>query len=558
MINGKIHLMTTERYKVLGAVLALREFTVADLATFSGVKANTVRTVLAREPDLLVDVGKQETGAKGGQYTRHRIKEDALERLRSEIHELYRQIGAYVERESPKKANEKAAKYSPPMVILAAEEALIDRFPKIVERDQKIQLIDFVRTAASKQSSPASEMPGQPAELEDHREFHLSALRALIDLCSVELVCAEKPQAAAYPASTLRDFFFSLAERGSRLREQDYSSKLLSRFLMSPILGMAGHSAVSMAPESTLISALQSDEDPQAREWIQALQDVTAPAEKHASAAGRTSSKYPPRSSRSTLDLGTGQSAAAIIKESFTPGETPLSIGVETLGGVVSRMIPRYSKLPARHREVFSTAADNQTSVEVALYQGERLLARDNYKLGVFRLHGIPLAPRGVPQIEVIFEIDTRGKLTVTATNQETGNQQAIVLSVAPELSPREIEKMLRDAEDHAEEDREVQNRITLRNRADSAVAYAERSLREYGDAVPDEVRREMGAAIEEVRQAAEDGDSATVDAALAELSELHQQLYFSRASQQAMPQHEAEPQAQAQATFPNQVKVRS
>lgn len=548
--------MMSERYKVLGAVLALKEFTVADLATFSGVKPNTVRTVLAREPDLLVEVGKHETGAKGGQYTRHRLKEDAVERLRSEIDELYRQIGAYVEPESPNKADAKASKYTPPVVMLAAEEALINRFPKIMERAAKVQLIDFARTVAAKQSSSPGERPRQAADLEDHRAFHLLALHALIDLCSVELVFAEKPQAVAYPASTLRNFFFSLAERGSHLGEQDYASTLLSRFLMSSILGITGHSPASVTPESTLISALQSDEDPQAKEWIQALQEVTAPAEQRAPTADRASSKYQARSSKSTPDPG--QSAAAIIKESFSPGETPLSIGVETLGGVVSRVIPRHSKFPARHREVFSTATDNQTSVEVALFQGERLLARDNYKLGVFRLDGIPPAPRGVPQIEVTFEIDARGELAVTATDQETGNQQAIALAVAPDISPREIEKMLRDAADHAEEDREVEHRITVRNRADSAVAHAERSLREYGSAVPEEVRRKIGEAIEEARQAAEDGDSETVDAALAELSKLHQQLYFSQTAQQALPQHEAKPQAQAQATYPNQVKARS
>ena len=103
------------------------------------------------------------------------------------------------------------------MVIVAAEEALIDRFPKLSEREAKVQMIHFVHTWASKQSLPASETPRQPTELEEHHEFHLSALRALIDLCSVELICAEKPQMAAYPASTLRNFFFSLAERGSRL-----------------------------------------------------------------------------------------------------------------------------------------------------------------------------------------------------------------------------------------------------------------------------------------------------------------------------------------------------
>jgi molecular chaperone DnaK len=117
---------------------------------------------------------------------------------------------------------------------------------------------------------------------------------------------------------------------------------------------------------------------------------------------------------------------------------------------------------------------------------------------------------------------------------------------------------MLRDAADHADEDREIEHRITLRNRADSAVAYAERSLREYGSTLPDEVRRKIEEAIEEARQAAEEGNSETVDAILAELSKLHQQLYLSQTAQQALPQHAAKPQEQAQTTYPNFVKVRS
>ena len=147
----RMNQMTTERYKVLGAVLALKEFTVADLATFSGVKPNTVRTVLGREPELVDEIGKRETGAKGGQFTRYHIRSDAIDRLRSELHGLYRQFETYVDKDKDKEdvgqsTGEKVSKYQPPLAILAAEEALIRRFPKASDRSAKVQLIEFVRT----------------------------------------------------------------------------------------------------------------------------------------------------------------------------------------------------------------------------------------------------------------------------------------------------------------------------------------------------------------------------------------------------------------------------
>jgi hypothetical protein len=548
--------MTTERYKVLGAVLALKEFTVADLATFSGVKATTVRTVLSREPNLVVEVGKQETGLKGGQYTRHRVREEALQELRAELHELYRQIGSYVDSPASEKETNKGSKYSPPMAMLAAEEALLRRFPKMAEREQKIQLIDFVRTVRAKLSLQANELPQEASDLGEHRDFHLSALQALIDLASVETICAEKPQLTAYPVRRLRSLFFSLAQWGSRLGESDYASTLVSRFLTSPIPGIGEPSPEFVTPESTLISALESDGNPHSQEWIEELRGLTSPIQQDVLAVDRASLKDRIERAKRTPVSAVDQ-APANRKKDFTPGETSLSIGIETVGGIVTRMIPRHSRLPARHREVFSTANDNQTAVEVALYQGERPLARDNYKLGVFRLDGIPAARRGVPQIEVTFEIDAREKLSVVATNLESGNRQAITLAVAPELSVGEIERMLRDAEDHAEEDRTIEERIQLRNRADNAVAYAEKSLREYANSVPDELRRKIEVAIGETKQAVEEGDSEAVDAVIAELAELHQQLYLSQASQQALPQYEAKSQAQAQSSFPDYLKAR-
>jgi hypothetical protein len=536
--------MTTERYKVLGAVLALKEFTVADLATFSGVKPNTVRTVLGREPELVDEIGKQETGAKGGQFTRYHIRSDAIDRLRSELHELYRQFETYVDKEkddADQSPGEKASKYQPPLAILAAEEALIRRFPKASDRSAKVQLIEFVRTVEAKQSLQVREKPNESQVWAEHRDFHLASLRALVDLCAAELILTEKPEANSYPAPVLRDFFFSLSEWGGRLGEQEHSANLLSRCLMSPVLGMIPHPRVALARDTTLISVLQSQADPQAREWIRHLQDWSGRVREQRPAAAAESWKRRPEPHEVSPQVASNKDTAAMISQSFAPEAVPLSIGIETLGGVVTRIIPRHTKLPARRREVFSTAADHQTSVEVKLYEGERLLARDNRKLGVFHLTGIPPAPRGIPQIEVTFEINSGGKLTVAAKNLETGNRQEIALALAPELSPHEIEKLVREAEDHAAEDREQERKIAIRNRLDSSVAAAERTLREYRDTIPDELHREVQAAIEETTRLISEGNLDNADAAIQKLDSL---FYRLSSSLSISPQPAAQPAA--------------
>ena len=165
---------------------------------------------------------------------------------------------------------------------------------------------------------------------------------------------------------------------------------------------------------------------------------------------------------------------AGEVKDLLLLDVTPLSLGIETLGGVMTKLINRNTTIPTRKGETFSTAADNQTSVEVHVLQGERPLARDNRTLGQFHLEGIPPAPRGVPQIEVKFDIDANGILNVSAKDLGTGKEQKITITASSGLSKDEIERMMKDAESHAEEDKKRREEIETRNKADQAV-YARR-----------------------------------------------------------------------------------
>src|SRR6202162_3954756 len=161
---------------------------------------------------------------------------------------------------------------------------------------------------------------------------------------------------------------------------------------------------------------------------------------------------------------------------------TPLSLGVETLGGVMTKLIPRNTTIPARKTEIFSTAEDNQPAVEIHVLQGERELARDNRTLGHFRLEGIKPAPRGMPQIEVAFDIDANGILTVTAKDKETGKEQKITVSGSTQLSKEEIDRMVKDAQSHLEEDKRRREEVEARNTADSVAYQVERQIPELGD----------------------------------------------------------------------------
>ena len=185
---------------------------------------------------------------------------------------------------------------------------------------------------------------------------------------------------------------------------------------------------------------------------------------------------------------------------------TPLSLGIETLGGVMTTLIERNSSIPTSKKEIFSTAADNQMSVEIHVMQGERPMASDNRTLGRFQLTGIPPAPRGIPQVEVSFDIDANGILHVSARDLGTGTQQTIEIKSGSGLTDEEIEKLKKDADEHAEEDRQRRELVEARNQADQLVYTTEKTLAEHGDKLDDEERKKIDSAIEELKKV-KDGD---------------------------------------------------
>ena len=193
---------------------------------------------------------------------------------------------------------------------------------------------------------------------------------------------------------------------------------------------------------------------------------------------------------------------------------TPLSLGVETMGGVMTKMIDRNTTIPTRKTEIYSTAADNQTSVEVHVLQGERQMASDNKTLGKFQLTGIPAARRGVPQIEVTFDIDANGIVNVSAKDLGTGKQQQITISGSTALNDDEVERMVKDAEAHAEEDAKRKEEIEVRNNSDALVNATEQTLQEVGDKAPADVKSAAEEAIAEAKQALEGSDMDAIKAA--------------------------------------------
>ncbi|HTU43485.1 MAG TPA: molecular chaperone DnaK [Bryobacteraceae bacterium] len=207
------------------------------------------------------------------------------------------------------------------------------------------------------------------------------------------------------------------------------------------------------------------------------------------------------------------------VKDVLLLDVTPLSLGIETLGGVFTKLIERNTTIPTRKSEVFSTAADSQTSVEIKVFQGERAMARDNRLLGVFQLVGIPPAPRGVPQIEVEFDIDANGILNVKAKDRATNNEQKITITSSSGLSKDEVEKMARDAESHGAEDRKKKEEIEARNRADAMVYNIEKMLKEHRDKISEADAKEVESAIEGVRKAMADGGLEQITAATDKLT---------------------------------------
>ncbi len=206
------------------------------------------------------------------------------------------------------------------------------------------------------------------------------------------------------------------------------------------------------------------------------------------------------------------------VKDILLLDVTPLTLGVETYGGVMTTMIPRNTTIPTSKTETYTTAADGQTSVEVHVLQGERPMAGENKSLGRFILDGILPAPRGVPQVEVTFDIDANGILNVSAKDKATGKEQKIVIQSSSGLSEAEIQKMVKDAEEHAEEDRRRREEIELRNQADSAHYQAEKLLREQGDKIPDDVRSQLAEKSSAVKRALDVNDGDSMRTALQEL----------------------------------------
>ena len=224
------------------------------------------------------------------------------------------------------------------------------------------------------------------------------------------------------------------------------------------------------------------------------------------------------------------------VKDVLLLDVTPLSLGIETLGGVMTKLIEKNTTIPTRKSQIFSTAADNQTAVTIHVLQGEREMARDNKTLGRFELVGIPPAPRGVPQIEVTFDIDANGIVHVSAKDLATGKEQSIKITASSGLSKEEVERMIRDAEMHAEEDRKKKELIEARNQLDSLIYTTEKTLNENKDSLDEASKSNLESAIERAKKAMESDNAEEIKSATQELSNASHKLaeaMYAKASQQ-------------------------
>jgi molecular chaperone DnaK len=229
---------------------------------------------------------------------------------------------------------------------------------------------------------------------------------------------------------------------------------------------------------------------------------------------------------------------AGELKDVVLLDVTPLSLGIETLGGVLTRLIDRNTTIPTRKSEVFTTAGDGQTSVEIHVLQGERQMATDNRTLGRFHLEGIPSAPRGVPQIEVTFDIDANGIVNVSAKDRGTGREQRITITASTQMSRDDVERLVREAEGHAAEDARKREEVEARNQADSLAYNTEKNLREVGDRFPAEERAKVEAALGKLKEALSGGDTDSIKAATEELQQashhLAEELYKQKGAEGA------------------------
>lgn len=211
------------------------------------------------------------------------------------------------------------------------------------------------------------------------------------------------------------------------------------------------------------------------------------------------------------------------VKDVLLLDVTPLSLGIETLGGVFTKLIEANTTIPTKKTEVFTTAADNQTSVEIHVLQGERQLAKDNKTIGKFHLDGIPPAPRGVPQIEVTFDIDANGILNVSAKDKATGKTQSIRIEASTGLTDQEIERMKEEAQRHADEDRKLKEKIDKVNQADNLIYSTEKQLKDFGNKIPQENRAEIESALNALKDAHKSQDVTAIDSAMARLNDAWQ-----------------------------------
>ena len=231
------------------------------------------------------------------------------------------------------------------------------------------------------------------------------------------------------------------------------------------------------------------------------------------------------------------------VKDVLLLDVTPLSLGIETLGGVFTKMIEKNTTIPVKKSQVYSTAVDNQTAVTINVLQGERSRAADNHSLGTFNLEGIPAAPRGVPQIEVTFDIDANGIVHVSAKDLGTGKENKVTISGSSNLSKEEIERMTKEAEAHAEEDKKFQELVEARNRADQLISATEKTLKENPDKVSEGDKKNIEEAIEELKKVKDGDDKSAIDSAMEKLSQASHKF-----AEELYKEAQAQAQAQQQA----------